>query len=473
MAGKPVYRSIRVILMFACYCLLAAAPAAMANRFPFFSMGFGFQKPSAREAESSLVRVNFVTKFHGAKDTVEINGRLLSDYSPIIIQSFSSTGIVLDNKGHIMTSLGLRWLDLQGGDSSIEVFKDGQKWKGKLVGVDQRSGRNGVAIIKVAGAGLSKTPICSKCEVKDGATIMAPISARTSRLQQVQVVSWTGQTAPDPGDWLIRADRPFEDTGIPVLTSDHRVLGFIAGQDPMGRSIVHPISQLLESADEILHRGENISTGWLGLFVQDINRTMGPGVFIQGLENDSPAKLAGINPGDRLVKYNGKDVADTWQFVQMVEGSPVGSKASIEIIRQGSPMTISALVGTRKPQPNQRLSLNLPGLPSAFGPMGMIPEPPRNQKLLIGVDTFLLDPPVGLFVNAVQEKSPAEAAGVLVGDVITAIDGQAIAGPMNFLNFLQTHNWGSQVLLRVNRKGTEITVPVNVTNQNFNHETHE
>ena len=453
--------------------LLAGTPLSMAHHFPFFPMGLAFQKTQTQGMEPTLVRVSIVTKFRGAKETVQINGKLFTEHRPIIIRAFASTGIVLNQQGDVLTFLGYRWLEIQNHNPTIEVSRDGQKWKGKLIGIDQR---NGVAVIRLIGGKLKKTPICEDCEVTDGAVVMAPEAAEVSQLRRAQVVSiGTESATPDPGGLMLTLDHPFPDIGQPILTADHRVLGFIASQDPMGiRNIVYPIAQLLASADKIIKTGGDICAGWLGLFLVDSNPAIGPGVLVQRIEPDSPAQKAGLAPGDFLLKYNGERIRNISHYIQLVEGSSIGSKATVEIIRRGKPVTLSALIEARRPQPDlDRLSLlGVLGFPVA----GILPEPAsRNQRLLIGVDTILLDQQLaeslqmpisnGVLVIDVQKGSPAEAAGVLIGDVIVSIDGQPITGGLELMNFLQTHDWNPQVLLQINRKGIESTIPVQISNR--------
>ncbi len=471
MAGTMSANSL-LIRILTCCSLFVFTPHTLAGNFPLFFMGSGPQKTQSEESRPTLVRVNIVSKYHGPKDTVEINGKLVTE-SPIVIQSLSSTGIVLDLKGNVMTFLGYRWLDVQGHDLTIEVSGAGQKCKGRLVGIDQR---NGVAVVKMIGGKLPKTLICDECAVKGGTTVMAPVSPRLSQLRKAQIVSiGAGTTDPEPGEWIITVDRPFPDIGQPILTADHRVLGFIANQDPLGiRNTVYPISQLLASAEKIIKTGADIRAGWLGLYVVDSNPVFGSGVLVLRVEPNSPAQEAGLVSGDFLRTFNGERIRNSSHYIQLIEGSSIGSKASIEVFRRGKPVMLSAMVAARKTQPSLgRLSFSMQdsvGLPVS----SLISEPaPRNQRLLIGVDTILLDEslaeslqvPVqnGLLILDIQRNSPADLAGMQIGDVILSIDGQPITDGLEFASFLQTHAWGNQAIIQVNRKGVEHTLPVQLS----------
>ena len=429
--------------------------------------------------EITLVRVNFITEIRGAKDAVEINGRLVADYSPVIIQVFSSTGIILDSKSHIMTFLGFHWVDIADQDSRIEIAgAGGRKWKGELIGIDQSSG---VSVIRLLGGKLPRTPVCEDCEVKDGVTVMAPLIDRRgpSQFQEAQILSvGTGQDIPEQTGWTLQVNRPFPDIGLPVLTPDRRVLGFVASQDPSGfRTVVYPISRLLASAERILKKGGDIQAGWLGVFLNDLHPASSPGIAVEGVESDSPAQKAGLASGDFLLKYNGRKITGARHFIQLVQNTPIGSKAVLEILRQGQPMTITSLIEARRPQPvRRRLALNLPG---AFGAqsVGMFPEPKLlNPQPLVGLGTVLLTPPLadamqmpgqtGLLVIDVASKLPADLAGVLAGDVIVAMDGRPIVDAPGFATYMQTRDWNADLELKILRKGVERTITVQLLHQN-------
>ncbi len=427
----------------------------------------------ARTIEPTLVRVNIITEVRGINNAVEVNGKKLTGYSPIIIQVFSSTGIVLDHEDHIMTFLGYHWIDIQDRIPRIEITARGQqKWNGRLLGIDQT---NGVAVIKILDAKLKTTPICSQCEIKDGTTVMAPVKGdpTLSHFREAQVLSvGTGQGMTNPRGWIMTVNRPLPDIGQPILSSDHRVLGFIASQDHMGaQNIVYPISQLLSSAEKIIQAGGDIRAGWLGVFLADSLPASDSRVLIQSVEPDSPAQNAGLSSNDLLLKYNGQEIKSNRQFIQLVQSTPIGSKVDLQIIRMGESMTVTALIEERRPEQFRRkLAFNLPVPPGPPAGELVSNTPPNIPRPLVGLDTIMLTQALanalqlseqsGLLVVDVARQMPADLAGVRVGDVIVAMDGQPITDAQKFSTYLQSPNWGAQLVLRVSRKGIERTIVV-------------
>ena len=457
--------SIPLICVLTCSSLFAGTP---------FATGFAFAETANEESVPTLVRVNIIVETRGAKDTVQINGKLIANYSPIIIRDFPSIGIVLDQQNHILTYLGYRWVDIHEGNARIVITASkGQKWSGQLVGIDQS---NGVAVIQLLEGRLQKTPVCIQCEIKDGVMVLAPMMENPdkSEYREAQVLSvGTGPGSLDPGAWVMKTNRPLPEIGLPILTRDRRVIGFVAGLDPMDmQTVVYPVSQLLSSAEKILKQGGDIRTGWLGVFLNTSDSSKGRGVTVLRVEPNSPAQQAGLISGDRVLKIDGREVKDALQFIQLVQNTPIGSVVKLDVIRQGRLVNnTTALIEARKPRQNDaKLSFNLTG---ALDPTakGIVPElTPRNPRLLMGLSTEMLNPPLadalrvpgrtGLLVLDVAREMPAEQAGVLAGDVIISIDGQPIMDALSFASFLMTHDWGSQSILKVLRKGIERTIIV-------------
>ena len=178
--------------------------------------------------------------------------------------------------------------------------------------------------------------------------------------------------------------------------------------------------------------------------------------------------------GDVLLKFDGRAIKDAMQFIQLVQNTPIGTKVSLDVLRQGRLLSdTTALIEARGRRQNpEKLSFNLTG---ALDPAakGIVPElTPRSPRLLMGLNTEMLNPMLadalrvpgqsGLLVLDVARDMPAERAGILAGDVIISIDGQPILDAPNFASFLMTHVWEAQSVLKVIRKGAEQTIVVQI-----------
>jgi S1-C subfamily serine protease len=73
-----------------------------------------------------------------------------------------------------------------------------------------------------------------------------------------------------------------------------------------------------------------------------------------------------------------------------------------------------------------------------------------------------VDRTTALLVVAVTDGSPAAAGGVMVGDVLTDFDGEAVEAPEDLLDRLVGDRVGRQVTLRVLRGGAALELPVTV-----------
>lgn len=70
--------------------------------------------------------------------------------------------------------------------------------------------------------------------------------------------------------------------------------------------------------------------------------------------------------------------------------------------------------------------------------------------------------PVGLYIQSVEANSPAIAAGLKVGDIITSINGQVVYSSTSFQNRLLSGTKGDTISLQVQRIGQEGYVEVEI-----------
>ena len=72
------------------------------------------------------------------------------------------------------------------------------------------------------------------------------------------------------------------------------------------------------------------------------------GAFVNEIERRSPAYQAGLEPGDIIVSFNGQNVIDPAHFVQLVSDAPIGSTATLVVIREGRRVTLKVPVLQRE-----------------------------------------------------------------------------------------------------------------------------
>src|SRR5258706_5215762 len=107
-----------------------------------------------------------------------------------------------------------------------------------------------------------------------------------------------------------------------------------------------------------LIKGGKVSRGLLGIVIQDINDDIkeqfklsdDKGALVAQINNDSAAEKAGIKVGDVIVKYNGKDIADTRQLRNMVAATAPGGRVDIVVVRDGKEKTMTAKIGELTPE---------------------------------------------------------------------------------------------------------------------------
>jgi len=178
--------------------------------------------------------------------------------------------------------------------------------------------------------------------------------------------------------------------------------------------------------------------GWLGVRIQtvtpEIAESLGlpdeKGALIADVTADGPADVAGILPGDVVLRFNGRVVPSMRDLPRMVADSPVGDGAEVVVWRKGAEVTVSVLLG--RLEEGEVIAAAAPGPRDEPAPgeavtlFGMTLEAltdARRGELDIGPDVM------GVVVARVDQGGAAAGKGVRPGDVIVEVGQQPIAAP--------------------------------------------
>jgi serine protease Do len=103
-----------------------------------------------------------------------------------------------------------------------------------------------------------------------------------------------------------------------------------------------------------LYRGETPSRGWLGVQIRALDpakaKALGldppQGVYVHDVLNDQPAQQAGIQVGDVILSFNGKQVTTPFDLQSVVAATPAGTRVKIQLYRKHALHTVDLTVGT-------------------------------------------------------------------------------------------------------------------------------
>lgn len=145
-------------------------------------------------------------------------------------------------------------------------------------------------------------------------------------------------------------------SGGPLFNTDGEVIGVnTAIVSPTGASVgvgfATPTSIVRPVVDQLVRYGET-RRGWLGVRLANITRAAADragyggaiGAVVTRITPNGPAAAAGLRPGDVVLKFAGRDVADSRALTRMVGEAQVGAQAEIEIVRNGQRMLVTATI---------------------------------------------------------------------------------------------------------------------------------
>jgi serine protease Do len=362
------------------------------------------------------------------------------------------SGFVVDGKeGIVVTNNHV----IDGADEIIVNFNDGTKLKvEKVIGKDTKTD---LAVLKVTPKKpLPSVPFGSSERLKVGDWVMAignPFGLGGS--VTVGIISAKQRDINSgPYDDYLQTDASINkgNSGGPLFNMDGEVIGVnTAIISPSGGSIgigfAVPSDTAIVVIDQLRQFGET-RRGWLGVKIQSITEDMAEaygvkentGALVATVTPESPAAKGGIQDGDVILKFDGKDVTTMRGLPRLVAQTPIGKDVDVELLRKGQRTTLKVAVGrlaeedepvkaSAKEAPKgknkgkDRERPEKPGSSSRPSLIGLVLAPLNDElrtKHNIGKDMK------GVIVLEVDPASPAAERGVKVGDVIVEVAQEAV-----------------------------------------------
>ncbi len=178
--------------------------------------------------------------------------------------------------------------------------------------------------------------------------------------------------------------------------------------------------------------------GWLGVAISEQNGE----VVIARVQAGSPANAAGLLIGDVIVSFNGDAISSASDLVAKVRAAAPGDTVSLEVLRNGASQTVEVTLGSAV----------------QVGRAGRAPvtlDPLTWAQRLLNADLKAVDAGYEV-VNVLASNNPFQ---LQIGDVVTAVNGQAVAEltPQGLAQgMMQSGKLGLTVTIQ--RNGEEITL---------------
>jgi serine protease Do len=219
-------------------------------------------------------------------------------------------------------------------------------------------------------------------------------------------------------------------------------------------------SNMAKHVMEDLIKTGKVSRGYLGVQITDLTDDLAKqfkvpdtsGALAQDVTAGGPAEKAGLKTGDVIRKLNGQPIPDAGQLTAQVTNLSPGSVATLDILRDGQPLTLKVTLGERPSDLNARLG----GGSVQQGTLRGI----AVQNLTSSLRDEVGIPPnvTGVVIVQLDPNSPAAQYGLQAGDVIEGINRQPVRNVADF-NKLAAQAKG-QTLLRINRQGNGVFVVI-------------
>jgi len=362
-------------------------------------------------------------------------------------QQSAGSGVILNaNNGIVMTNFHV----VKGADEVQVSLIDGRAYKAEVLGSDPDLD---IAILKIEGKNLTQVSLADSSQLEVGDFVVA-IGNPFGLGQTVTtgVVSALGRSGLGIEGYenFIQTDASINpgNSGGALVNLKGELVGIntaiiapAGGNVGIGFAI--PINMARASMEQIIQHGE-VKRGQIGVGIQDITPDLRQafnlkngqlGVLITKVTDDSPAKEAGIKPGDVVLEVDGQATKSTGQLRSQIGVKAIGDKVKLTILRDGDKKTLAVKIAS---------------------PHSLTAAEGNLHPLLNGAQFENSSDGEGVLVANMAPNSAAAYSGLRPGDVIVAANKRRVYDIASFKKALERSR--SSILLQINRSGGSLFI---------------
>ncbi|MER8827754.1 Do family serine endopeptidase [Mesorhizobium sp. M0938] len=393
------------------------------------------------------------------------DSRGLGPAQPRVREALGS-GFVISPEGYVVTNNHV----VADANEIHVVFSDKQTSPARLVGRDPATD---IAVLKIEPRpNMATTTWGDSDAMQPGAWTIAigspfglggtvTVGVLSARSRDIQA---------GPYDDFLQTDASINqgNSGGPLFNARGEVIGVnTAIVSPSGGSIgigfAVPSRTAQSVVDQLIRTGR-IERGFIGVRLQEVTPSIAEalgiagskGALVASVEPDSPAAKAGIEAGDVITRFNGKDIQSVHDLTLAAASQKPGTKTTLTRNRGGSQEEVALVIGQRKDEEVQTGAV--PGPEAADQRLGLSLSPiPGEARQQLGLQPGT----TGVFVQEVAPNSVADQNGLRAGDVIVSANNRDVTQPSDIQEeWAKSRQQNKPILFRLERQGQSLFVAV-------------
>src|SRR2546422_5630499 len=269
----------------------------------------------------------------------------------------AGSGVILDSNGFIVTNNHV----VENATQITVTLSDKREFPAKVVGTDPKSD---LAVVKIEAENLPSLKWADYDKLQVGDVVLAVGSPfGLSSTVTLGIISALGRGNVGIADYedFIQTDASINpgNSGGALVNLKGELIGIntaifsrTGGNEGIGFAV--PVSLAKPVAESLIKIGK-VVRGWLGVAIQEITPDLAKafkvreqkGALVSDVNEQGPALKAGLQRGDVIVEFNGKEVQTVSELRNRVAQTPVGSKVSVKVFRDGQEKLLTIQIGER------------------------------------------------------------------------------------------------------------------------------
>lgn len=438
---------------------------AQGSMFKQFSNSFADIAENVNESVVTITTTNTVTMDEDVQNFYRYWGRSLPE--EFESKSLGSGVIVDEDNAYIVTNHHVIFDERNDKpvDQIMVELMDKRVFEATVVGLDQGTD---LAVLQIEADNIKAVPIGDSELVRVGEWVLAigsPFSANLSHTVTAGIISAMGRNnvmrGSDTYQNFIQTDAAINpgNSGGALLNMNGELIGINAaiasgsGRSNAGIGFAIPSSIVKKVMNDLISKGYVVRS-FLGIYMQDINEDLyetmdlesRKGTIVSDIVEGSPAEKSGLESGDVIIAFEGKEITNGSALKNLVSSASPGQKITLTISREGEVQDINVVLEERAGTEMVSSSSN------DFDEFGLSVLDLTDDL----IEQYDIQRPMnsdiqGVVVVNIEEGGIAEESGMLEGDLITRIGRQKISNLKMFKEEISEYEEDKKILFLVKR----------------------